>query len=74
MTRKIALELVAFGITKETVTLPADEARALLAKPMTRGWRWSICGPDTTGELPDDDARFAADCAACKISNPYDHC
>lgn len=71
--REITLNLYAFGVEKEWVTLPASEAKELLAKPMNPGWSWRIDPPDTTGEMPDDEARYAEDCKACGVENPFDN-
>ena len=71
--RKVTVELVAFGQVKEYVTLPASEAAEYLGRNMTKGHRWRITPPDRTGELPNDERRYADDCAACGVPNPYEN-
>lgn len=69
--RKVTVELVSFGVVKEYVTLPASEASALLRKAMAWGHHWRIVGPDKTGEIRNDEARYAADCEACGVENAF---
>lgn len=73
MTRRIHLELVRDGVIKETLTCDAESAKALLASALANRYRWQIVPPDRTGELLDDEARFAADCEACSVPNTFDN-
>ena len=70
--RKIALQLVRDGVIKETATVSVAEARDRLSQTMANRYQWRIAPPDCTGNLTDDDARYAADCEACGVANPYD--
>ena len=70
-TRLITIELVGFGIGKEYQVVPPAEARNLLMRRMARGWHYRLTPPDRTGELPNDEERYAADCQACGIGNVY---
>jgi hypothetical protein len=70
--RQIALELVRDGVIKETTTVGVEEAKELLAKEMANRYRWRIAEPDRTGEIPNDEQRYAEDCKACGVGNPYD--
>ena len=69
--RYVTVELWRDGERKEYTTLPASEAAELIRKPMANHYRWQISPPDRTGELQDDEARFAADCEACGVTDPY---
>lgn len=69
--RRITLNLMCHGVVaKEYTEVPASEARQLLKKRMATGWYWAIDPPDKTGAIPDDVARYAADCEACGVTDP----
>jgi hypothetical protein len=72
MDRKITIELMSFGQIKEYRVVSPVEAREYLDKEMTRGHRWRIQPPNQSGELPNDEARYAEDCKACGVGNPFD--
>lgn len=65
----ISLELCHHNVVKETYSCGVDEAKELLAKRLDNGYRWQIAPPDSTGNLPDDEARYNADYAACGIDD-----
>ena len=69
--RPVTIELVITGAVSSYLTLPAYAAADALALPMNAGHLWRIRPPDKTGAIPDDEARYAADCAACGVPNVY---
>ena len=70
--RPVTIELVIFGKVSALLTVPAYAAADTLAKPTQPGHAWRITPPSKTGAIPDDDARYAADCAACGVVNVYE--
>ncbi len=69
MERQITVELWCDEQCKEYATVGVDEAKELLAKKMTNGYRWQPQAPCLT--VSHDDARYAADCRALGIVNCY---
>lgn len=69
--RKVTIELVVFGQVKEYTTMDAEDAREVLTRKMNPGHRYRINPPDKTGVFADDEARYAADCEACGVENPF---
>lgn len=72
MDRRVTVELAIFGQVTEYTTVPASEAKSILARKMAAGHRWRIVLPDRTGELQNDESRYSADCEACGVPNLLD--
>lgn len=70
-TTKIELQLYRDREIKELWSGSVEQAKELLSLPMVNRYRWRLTPPDSTGELPNDEARYAADCAACGVGNPF---
>jgi hypothetical protein len=52
-------------------TLELKEAKARLETKCVNGHFYRVTPPDVTGNVAGDESRFAADCKALGIPNPY---
>jgi len=71
MDRKIVINLLFDNIVKEFTICNSAEARALLHTKMASRWKYAIDSPDLTGAICGDEERYAEDCLACGVKNPY---
>jgi hypothetical protein len=69
--KKITINLINGSRLVSYCSSSVEEAKLLLATKCVNGFRYVIAWPDTTGEIPGDEDRYAADCAACGVENYY---